>query len=74
MIFGVDEAGRGPLAGPVVAAAVLLCTPRPSGLDDSKKLSAAHRGRFIVLFKLSLINLPPGNLLNLHEAQAGHDR
>ena len=43
MIFGVDEAGRGPLAGPVVAAAVLLCKPRPSGLDDSKKLSAARR-------------------------------
>ncbi|OYW45285.1 MAG: ribonuclease HII [Sphingomonadales bacterium 12-68-11] len=38
LIVGVDEAGRGPLAGPVVAAAVLLCKPRPSGLDDSKKL------------------------------------
>lgn len=43
LIFGVDEAGRGPLAGPVVAAAVLLCKPRPSGLDDSKKLSASKR-------------------------------
>ena len=43
MIVGVDEAGRGPLAGPVVAAAVLLCKPRPSGLDDSKKLIAARR-------------------------------
>ncbi|MCW2394660.1 MULTISPECIES: ribonuclease HII [unclassified Sphingobium] len=43
MIAGVDEAGRGPLAGPVVAAAVVLCKPRPSGLDDSKKLSAAKR-------------------------------
>ncbi|MCY1671812.1 ribonuclease HII [Novosphingobium sp. SL115] len=41
--IGVDEAGRGPLAGPVVAAAVILCKPRPSGLDDSKKLSAARR-------------------------------
>ncbi|BEV00282.1 ribonuclease HII [Novosphingobium olei] len=41
--IGVDEAGRGPLAGPVVAAAVVLCKPRPSGLDDSKKLSAARR-------------------------------
>ena len=43
-IAGVDEAGRGPLAGPVVAAAVIL---RPDavirGLDDSKKLSAARR-------------------------------
>lgn len=41
--MGVDEAGRGPLAGPVVAAAVLLCKPRPGGLDDSKKLSADKR-------------------------------
>jgi len=43
MIVGVDEAGRGPLAGPVVAAAVILCKPRPAGLDDSKKLSAERR-------------------------------
>ena len=38
IVIGVDEAGRGPLAGPVVAAAVVLCRPRPGGLDDSKKL------------------------------------
>ena len=43
VIIGVDEAGRGPLAGPVVAAAVVLCKPRPAGLDDSKKLSPARR-------------------------------
>jgi ribonuclease HII len=43
MIAGVDEAGRGPLAGPVVAAAVILCKPRPTGLDDSKKLTAERR-------------------------------
>lgn len=42
-IAGVDEAGRGPLAGPVVAAAVVLCKPRPAGLDDSKKLSRERR-------------------------------
>lgn len=42
-IIGVDEAGRGPLAGPVVAGAVALCKPRPAGLDDSKKLSAKRR-------------------------------
>jgi len=41
--IGVDEAGRGPLAGPVVAGAVLLCKPRPMGLDDSKKLSRERR-------------------------------
>ena len=41
---GVDEAGRGPLAGPVVAAAVILSKDNPiEGLDDSKKLSAARR-------------------------------
>ncbi|CAH0496794.1 ribonuclease HII [Novosphingobium sp. CECT 9465] len=43
LIVGVDEAGRGPLAGPVVAAAVILCKPRPAGLDDSKKLTALRR-------------------------------
>ncbi len=43
IIVGVDEAGRGPLAGPVVAAAVVLCRPRPGGLDDSKKLKGAVR-------------------------------
>ena len=40
---GIDEAGRGPLAGPVVAAAVVLCKPAPSGLGDSKKLTARRR-------------------------------
>ncbi len=43
-IAGTDEAGRGPLAGPVVAAAVILDPERiPEGLNDSKKLSAAQR-------------------------------
>ncbi len=43
MIVGVDEAGRGPLAGPVVAAAVVLCNGGIPGLNDSKKLSAKRR-------------------------------
>lgn len=43
-IAGVDEVGRGPLAGPVSAAAVVLDPTRiPPGLDDSKKLTAARR-------------------------------
>jgi ribonuclease HII len=43
-VAGCDEAGRGPLAGPVVAAAVILDPKRvPRGLDDSKKLNAAMR-------------------------------
>ncbi len=44
LIAGVDEAGRGPLAGPVTVAAVILDVSRPiDGLDDSKKLSEAKR-------------------------------
>jgi ribonuclease HII len=43
-VAGCDEAGRGPLAGPVVAAAVVLDPKRiPKGLDDSKRLSAEQR-------------------------------
>ncbi len=43
-VAGIDEAGRGPLAGPVVAAAVILDPQQPIlGVDDSKKLSAVKR-------------------------------
>ena len=43
-VAGVDEAGRGPLAGPVSAAAVILDPKKlPRGIDDSKKLSSAAR-------------------------------
>lgn len=49
MIAGVDEAGRGPLAGPVVAAAVILCEGGIAGLDDSKKLSAKRRAELEAL-------------------------
>jgi len=46
LVAGVDEAGRGPLAGPVVAAAVILDELQPIvGLADSKVLSAARRAR-----------------------------
>ncbi|MEY4267277.1 MAG: hypothetical protein RIS90_1812 [Pseudomonadota bacterium] len=46
LIAGVDEAGRGPLAGPVVAAAVILDQRHPiQGLADSKKLTALRRER-----------------------------
>ena len=45
-VAGVDEAGRGPLAGPVVAAAVILPAKGiPRGIDDSKRLPAAERAR-----------------------------
>ena len=50
-VAGVDEAGRGPLAGPVVAAAVILEPDNiPEGLDDSKKLS--HKRRAALLTQL----------------------
>ncbi|RMG58683.1 MAG: ribonuclease HII [Gammaproteobacteria bacterium] len=49
LTVGIDEAGRGPLAGPVVAAAVILDPEHvPEGLDDSKKLSAARRERLAI--------------------------
>jgi ribonuclease HII len=45
-VAGVDEAGRGPLAGPVVAAAVVLPAKGvPRGINDSKQVSAAERAR-----------------------------
>lgn len=48
-VAGVDEAGRGPLAGPVVAAAVILIHPETlAGINDSKKLSAERREELYV--------------------------
>jgi len=56
IVCGIDEAGRGPLAGPVVAAAVILDRRRLPralrlGLDDSKKLSAAEREEYAALLR-----------------------
>ena len=52
LVAGCDEAGRGPLAGPVVAAAVILNPDLPiEGLADSKKLSPKQRGRLAGLIK-----------------------
>lgn len=49
-IAGIDEAGRGPLCGPVIAAAVVLDPRRlPEGLNDSKKLTARQRDRLFAL-------------------------
>jgi ribonuclease HII len=55
VIVGVDEAGRGPLAGPVVAAAVVLCEDGIVGLDDSKKLSAKRRAVLEAQIKASCL-------------------
>ena len=52
LVCGIDEAGRGPLAGPVVAAAVILDPARPIvGLNDSKKLSDKKRDALAVLIR-----------------------
>lgn len=85
-IAGVDEAGRGPLAGPVVAAAVILdpaCIP--SGLDDSKKLTEKRReilfGEIAITSSYCVVSAPPSliekynirgaTLWAMHQAVAG---
>ena len=51
-VAGIDEAGRGPLAGPVVAAAVILRPRRPiEGVADSKTLTAQERSRLSVVIR-----------------------
>lgn len=66
LVAGVDEAGRGPLAGPVVAAAVILDPGRPiAGLADSKKLTAARREALFVLIR--------SRALAWHVAQASRE-
>lgn len=62
-VVGVDEVGVGPLAGPVVAAAVLL--PRRlalAGLDDSKRLSPAHRERLAVAIRARAVAVGYGGM------------
>jgi ribonuclease HII len=56
LVAGVDEAGRGPLAGPVVAAAVILDAARPvAGVRDSKELTAAARTRLAAEIRASAL-------------------
>jgi len=76
LVAGVDEAGRGPLAGPVVAAAVILDLQRPvAGLKDSKRLSAGQRQRLAhavrthaSAFAVALAEPPEIDALNILEA------
>lgn len=85
MLAGVDEAGRGPLAGPVVAAAVILGEPI-GGLNDSKRLSAQARTRLaeIIYVKAQAVavgmasveeidchNIHQATLLAMHRAIMG---
>jgi ribonuclease HII len=76
-VAGIDEAGRGPLAGPVVAAAVVFTTPvRMDGLDDSKKLTARKREslyedltrRSEVAWSVAIIDVPSIDQLNILRA------
>lgn len=60
-IAGIDEAGRGPLAGPVVAAAVILDPDRPIyGVNDSKKLSEAARARLKLQIEEKAVSIGVG--------------
>jgi ribonuclease HII len=75
VVCGVDEAGRGPWAGPVVAAAVVLDPARcPKGLDDSKKLSEAARERLFGALQgcavtgVGMANVAEIDNLNIHWA------
>lgn len=73
---GVDEAGRGPLAGPLTVAAVILDPARPiDGLDDSKKLNEQRREALFPLIRAnalswSVIEVSPGDIDRLNILQA----
>ena len=61
MLAGVDEVGRGPLAGPVIAAAVILDPSRPiTGLRDSKKLTAPRRAELAEIIEAQALAVGVG--------------
>ena len=68
-VAGVDEVGRGPLAGPVTAAAVVLNPGNlPCGLDDSKKLTARQRDRlFAEIVKTSEVSIAHATVLEIDD-------
>ena len=71
LVAGVDEAGRGPLAGPVVVAAVRLDPANiPPGLNDSKKLSAEQRDELFEAImasaEVAVVSAPPTDILALN--------
>lgn len=68
LVAGVDEAGRGPLAGPVVVAAVRLDPERiPAGLNDSKKLTAEQREllyeQIVATADVAIVSAPPSDIV-----------
>ncbi|WP_297104078.1 ribonuclease HII [uncultured Devosia sp.] len=71
LVAGVDEAGRGPLAGPVVVAAVRLDPARiPDGLNDSKKLTAERREalfeQILSTADVAIVSAPPSDIVSLN--------
>ena len=71
LVAGVDEAGRGPLAGPVVVAAVRLDPARiPAGLNDSKKLTPERRDalydEIVASAEIAIVSAPPSDILALN--------
>ncbi|MBI4949204.1 MAG: ribonuclease HII [Deltaproteobacteria bacterium] len=77
LIAGIDEAGRGPLAGPVAAAAVIFAHPLPLdlGIRDSKTLSPARRASLVLDIYLNAISVGVGlvwpveiDAINIHRA------
>ena len=76
-VAGVDEVGRGPLAGPVTAAAVVLDLAHvPEGLDDSKKLSAKRRdalwGEILARADVSVAHASVGEIDRFNILRASH--
>ena len=75
-IVGIDEAGRGPLAGPVVAASVLIDEKYlPYGINDSKKISEKNRETFYteileksLKYGIGIINSDIIDKINIHKA------
>ena len=74
MIAGVDEVGRGPLAGPVIAAAVIILDPI-DGVKDSKKLTERQRERLVPLIQAQALAYAYGRVepdeidaINIHHA------
>ena len=75
VVCGVDEAGRGPLAGPVVVSAVILNHRRvPAGLNDSKQLTALQRealyDKIMLVATVSIVVAPPAAIQRLNILQA----
>lgn len=60
-VAGIDEAGRGPLAGPVVASAVILCyNSKIKGINDSKKLTEKQRERLFYIILQNAVDIGIG--------------